>query len=129
MHLHHWGKRVVVTWTGAGTNGLPPDAQAAYQRAVAAGVAFVDEPPPAFDLCIDALLGIGGNLDPAREGTERMLQWLQVMAQSASPCLAVDLPSGLNADTGETSAMLSGAARTYIHCLDSTTNCETFEGL
>ena len=22
MHLHRWGKRVVVTWTGAGKNGL-----------------------------------------------------------------------------------------------------------
>lgn len=113
-HLHQWGKRVVVTWTGAGKNALPPDAQAAYQKAIAAGVPLTGEPPPNFDFCIDALLGIGTNLDPAREGTQRMLQWLQVMAQSAAPCLAVDLPSGLNADTGATSALLSGAAPAHI---------------
>jgi ADP-dependent NAD(P)H-hydrate dehydratase / NAD(P)H-hydrate epimerase len=115
LHLLKWGKRVVVTWTGAGQNGLPPDALASYQRAVAAGVTFTDEPPPDFDFCIDALLGIGANLDPAREGTARMLQWLQLMAQSAAPCLAVDVPSGLNADTGTSSAIYSGAARAHIH--------------
>ena len=114
MHLHRWGKRVVVTWTGAGKNGLPPDAEAAYKRAVAAGVTLIDQPPSAFDFCIDALLGIGGQLDPAREGSARMLQWLQVMAESAAPCLAVDIPSALNADTGTSSAIHSGAARACI---------------
>ncbi len=117
-HLHQWGKRVVVTWTGTGQHAHPLDAQAAYQKAVAAGVAITDGPPQNFDVCIDALLGIGGNLDPARVGTERMLQWLQVMAKSAVPCLAVDLPSGLNADTGvyagTKSAIHSGASHSYI---------------
>ena len=84
MHLHQWGKRVVVTWTGAGKNGLPPDAEAAYQRAVAVGVTFVDAPPPDFDFCIDALLGIGAKLDPAREGSARILNWLQVMRDRKS---------------------------------------------
>jgi len=116
MHLHTWGKRVVVTCSGAGKNGLPADAQAARQRAVAAGVTVADEPPPDFDFCIDALLGIGANLDPAREGTARMLQWLQVMATSTAPCLAVDLPSGLNADTGASNAIHSGAACLSNHC-------------
>ena len=120
-HLRQWGKRVVVTWTGAGKNGLPPDAEAAYQQALAAGVTLTDEPPQNFDVCIDALLGIGANLDPEREGTGRMLQWLQVMAQSAAPCLAVDLPSGLNADTGvctgTKNAIHSGAAHPNIHWL------------
>jgi hydroxyethylthiazole kinase-like uncharacterized protein yjeF len=113
-HLHQWGKKVVVTWTGTDKNALPPDAQAAYQKAVAAGVALTDGPPQNFDFCIDALLGIGGTFDPAREGTARMLQWLHLMAKSAAPCLAVDLPSGLNADTGvykgTKSAIHSGAA-------------------
>ncbi len=113
--LHRWGKRVVVTWTGTGKSGLPADAEAARQRAVAAGVTVADEPPPDFDFCIDALLGIGASLDPARSGTERMLDWLQVMAQSTAPCLAVDVPSGLNADTGAISAIHSGSAYTRIH--------------
>lgn len=115
LHLHQWGKKVVVTWTGAGKNGLPADAEATRQRAAAAGVKPAEQPPTNFDFCIDALLGIGAGLDPAREGTERMLQWLQVMAQSAAPCLAVDVPSGLNADTGATSAIHSGAACARIH--------------
>ncbi|MBC7648575.1 MAG: NAD(P)H-hydrate dehydratase [Vitreoscilla sp.] len=119
VHLHQWGKHVVVTWTGAGKNGLPPDAAAAHQKAVDAGVIFVDTPPPDFDFCIDALLGIGGTLDPAREGTARMLQWLDAMATSTGRCLAVDVPSGLNADTGAStvinSAIHSGAARAYIY--------------
>lgn len=118
-HLHQWGKRVVVTWTGTDKNALPPDAQAAYQKAVAAGVNLTDRPPQNFDFCIDALLGIGGTFDPAREGTERMLQWLHLMAKSAAPCLAVDLPSGLNADTGvytgTKSAIHSGPAQSYIY--------------
>ena len=115
LHLHRWGKHVVVTWTGAGKNGLPPDAEAARKQAHAAGIAIADDPPSDFDFCIDALLGIGGTLDPARDGTARMLQWLQVMAQSAAPCLALDLPSGLNADTGASSAIISGAARARNH--------------
>ena len=114
-HLHQWGKRVVVTWTGAGKNGLPPDAEAAYQKAIAADVSFTREPPADFDLCIDALLGIGATLDPAREGSAAIQHWLRLMAQSSAPCLAVDLPSGLNADTGATNAINSGAAYTHIH--------------
>ena len=114
-HLGQWGKRVVVTWTGTGKNGLPPDAEAAHARAVTAGITFADEPPAGFDFCIDALLGIGANLDPARVGTARMLQWLHAMAESPAPCLAVDLPSGLDADTGASSAIYSGAACTRIH--------------
>ena len=114
MHLHQWGKRVVVTCIDPGKNGLPKDAKAARDQALAAGVTFADEAPADFDFCIDALLGIGGDLDPAREGTARMLQWLQTMATSTAPCLAVDLPSGLNADTGASIAIYSGAARAHI---------------
>jgi hydroxyethylthiazole kinase-like uncharacterized protein yjeF len=114
-HLHQWGKRVVVTWTGAGKKVSPADADAARQGAFAAGVVFIDEPPPDFDFCIDALLGIGANLHPAREGSARILNWLQVMHDGAKPCLTVDIPSGLDADTGAATAthafntMYSGA--------------------
>lgn len=115
MHLHQWGKRVVVTWTGEGKNGLPLDAETAHRGAIAKGVNFADEPPEEFDFCIDALLGIGAVLDPAREGSARILNWLQIMRDSEKPCLAVDIPSGLNAYTGAASAkdaMHSGASCT-----------------
>jgi hydroxyethylthiazole kinase-like uncharacterized protein yjeF len=106
LHLHRWGRSVVVTWTGLppGQAELPPDAQASRQRALAAGVAMASEPPPNFDVCIDALLGIGAALDPARAGGALMQQWLDAMQSSAALRLSVDVPTGLNADTGATSA-------------------------
>ena len=115
MHLQQWGKRVVVTWTGPGKNVSPADAEASRKEALAAGVTFIDEPPPDFDLCIDALLGIGANLDPAHEGSARLLSWLQVMRDSAKLCLAVDVPSGLNADTGVMSAINAKSSIDAIH--------------
>ena len=108
------GKRVVVTWTGAGESGMPADAQSAHSKAIAAGVTFASHPPPDFDFCVDALLGIGASLDPARQHTERITEWLQVMASSTAPVVAVDVPSGLNADTGAVFAINSGAACTRI---------------
>ena len=115
VQLHQWGKRVVLTWTGTGKNGLPPDAEAARKRVVAAGITFANEPPPDFDLCIDALLGIGAELDPERERTALILQWLQLMQDSAATCLAVDIPTGLNADTGRSTATKLVASCTRIH--------------
>ena len=105
LHLHQWGKPVLVTWTGLHGEEAesPPDARASRQRALAAGVALVREPPAGFDLCIDALLGIGAALDPARSGSALMLDWLHTMQRSGAPRLSVDVPSGLNADTGHSS--------------------------
>ena len=102
MQLHLWGKAVVVTWTGlpGGTIESPPDARASRARALAAGVPMANEPPPDFDFCIDALLGIGARLDPQRDGSALMLQWLARMQASPAPRLAVDIPTGLDADTG-----------------------------
>ena len=102
MHLHQWGKCVVLTWTGlpSGKAGLPPDAQASRQRALAAGVTMANEPPPDFDLCIDALLGISTVLNPLRPGSALMQEWLDAMQCSPALRLSVDVPTGLNADTG-----------------------------
>ena len=106
LHLHQWGKTVVVTWTGlpAGKTESPSDAHASRARALAAGVPMANEPPPDFDCCIDALLGIGATLDPQRAGTALMLQWLALMQASPAIRLAVDIPTGLDADTGSTTA-------------------------
>lgn len=43
MHLHHWGKPVSVSWLGSPDHS-PTDARAAWQRAQAAGIPWVDEP-------------------------------------------------------------------------------------
>ena len=109
LHLHRWGKTVVVTWTGLapGVAELPPDAHASRQRALTAGVAMASSPPSEFDLCIDALLGIGATLDSARPGTALMRQWLEVMHASSASRLAVDVPTGLDAGTGAMTAPIT----------------------
>lgn len=106
MHLRQWGKDAVVTWLGDEARA-PADALVALQRARAANVAFAGEMPGRWDLAIDALLGLGGTR--ALEGT--MADWAAAMSGGAAPVLAVDLPSGLGADTG------AGHAVTAAHTL------------
>ena len=96
VHLQTWSKQPVVTWLGKDGTG-PADAQHAWQRAKAAGVAFAQQIPEQFDLAIDALLGIGAQRTP--EGT--MAQWLEALHTTDMPVLCVDMPTGLNANTGE----------------------------
>jgi hydroxyethylthiazole kinase-like uncharacterized protein yjeF len=98
LHLHCWGKHVVVTWLGDETRA-PADALLSLARARQAGVVLADAPPAelgAQDLAIDALLGLGGSRAP----TDRMVQWITQLNTCHAPVLAVDLPTGLNADTG-----------------------------
>jgi ADP-dependent NAD(P)H-hydrate dehydratase / NAD(P)H-hydrate epimerase len=95
LHLRGWGKDVVVTWAGSQANA-PADALASLQRARAADVRFADEVPAQWDLAVDAMLGLGAGRP--LEGV--MAQWARIMNESESPVLAVDLPSGLAADTG-----------------------------
>ena len=97
VHLQRLGKSPIVTWLGS-PDKTPPDAAASHQRAVAAGVCFAAEPPPDYDLCIDALLGIGAQ---GREPAGRMADWINLMNARSPPVLAVDIPTGLNADTGQ----------------------------
>lgn len=99
MHLKRWGLHPVVTWLGTEA-AAPDDARASLARARAAGVSFNEDPPAHLgpdDLCIDALLGLGSMRAP--QG--RMAEWLRAMRAGAAPVLAVDLPSGLNAETGQ----------------------------
>ena len=110
-HLQRPGVRVVVTWLGQ-AGSAPPDAQQSWQRAHSAGVEFADQAPadlsPA-DLCIDALLGIGlsaHHTRPAPPAHTALPQLLQQLRSSAATLLAVDVPSGLDADTGQYAAGL-----------------------
>ena len=96
LHLHRWGKCVVISWLGAAATAGPESA-GAWQRARDAGVTFAPQPPAQFDFCVDALLGIGATRAPAGE----MALWIARMNQNKAPVLAVDLPTGLVADTGE----------------------------
>jgi ADP-dependent NAD(P)H-hydrate dehydratase / NAD(P)H-hydrate epimerase len=93
--LQRRGFAPVVTRIGDDAR-LPADARASLQRAHDAGVQFADVPPMHPDLAIDALLGLGAGRAP--QG--RMADWLRRMHDGALPVLSVDLPSGLDADTG-----------------------------
>ena len=112
LQLHQWGKKVVVTWTGLpdGKIAAPPDAEAARQRALASGLEISNEPPRNFDFCIDALLGLGARLDPARPGNALMTEWLALMQSSPAARLSVDVPTGLDSDTGAT-ILIAACAR------------------
>ena len=103
IHLQGWGKNVVVTWLGTAATA-PADAAASCQRALDAGVRFADTPPERFDVCIDALLGIGAS-SAARPPEGRMAQWIAAINAGTAPVLAVDMPTGLNADTGHAAAL------------------------
>lgn len=90
------GRMVVVTLC-ADPARLPPDAQVGLQRARAAGAAITDAlPTQAFDLAIDALLGLGASRAPSGP----IAAAIAVLNGLAGPRLAIDLPSGLSADTG-----------------------------
>ena len=99
-HLHQWAQAagghcdVVVTLSAGATT--PPDAAQALDDARSAGVRVAQAPPQMWDLGIDALLGIGATRAP--EG--QLAKWLGLLQRSQSPCLCIDVPSGLNADTG-----------------------------
>jgi hydroxyethylthiazole kinase-like uncharacterized protein yjeF len=103
LHLHQWGKEVVVsrvTSTGPG----PADAQVALQRAQLTGVRIQAGVPTewlaqmdAQDLCIDALLGIGAT----RPLSADLLACVQAMNNCLAPVLAIDVPTGLNPQSGQ----------------------------
>jgi hydroxyethylthiazole kinase-like uncharacterized protein yjeF len=96
IHLQRWGKTPVLTWLGSPTQASQ-DTLAAYEKARALGLASSEVPPDTFDLCIDALLGIGAT---QREPTGLMADWIGRMNHSGAAILSVDVPSGLNPDTG-----------------------------
>jgi len=100
LHLHQWGKQVVVTWLGD-EERAPADALASLRRAREAGVPFAKQPPPAWELAVDALFGLGHS----RPLEGAAVQWAAAMNRAAGSVLAVDIPSGLDSDTGSGEAV------------------------
>ena len=96
-HFRHHAAppQLVVTLIGNPTS-RPPDAARALAEALAAGVTLSEAPPEAFDLGVDALLGIGVRDAPR----DRISEQLAHMHSAGCPVLAVDVPSGLMADSG-----------------------------
>lgn len=101
--LHQWGHQVKLSLV-ASPQATPADAQAALQRARQAGVPIQTGVPlqwlqqmDAQDLCIDALLGIGAS----RALSAEMQACVQAMHASAGAVLAIDVPTGLNPQSGQ----------------------------
>lgn len=102
MHLHRWGRSVQVHLLGD-PQRLPADARRALERATEAGVPLQTGLPPshtplsAQDLCIDALLGLGATRAPEGD-LQQAIDWMNA---SGACVLAIDLPTGLDADSGQ----------------------------
>ncbi|MEO8281035.1 MAG: NAD(P)H-hydrate dehydratase, partial [Ideonella sp.] len=100
IHLRAQGRSVTLTLAGDPLR-LPADAAISLQNARACGIDIdmADAAPPLLkssDLAIDALLGLGSSRPP-----DAAIAAL-VHSLNAQPCgvLAVDLPTGLDGDTG-----------------------------
>ena len=98
LHLHHQGRQVEVVLL-ADPARLPADAANALRQVTEAGIPLARTLPVLHetDLLIDGLLGLGASRAP--EGP--IAQAIRAANSSARPVLAIDLPSGLNIDTGQ----------------------------
>ncbi len=99
-YLKQWFFSVTVVFAGD-ANKLPADAAAACKNWLASGGITVNTPPRSSDwsLVIDGLFGIG----LTRPITGRYADWIAVINTHharGTPVLALDIPSGLDADTG-----------------------------
>lgn len=96
-YLHDWGYRVTVALAADATR-LPAAALTAYQRFTASHGTVVRHLAAAqgWDLIIDGLLGIG----LARAVQGELADMIERINADGSKILALDIPSGLESDTG-----------------------------
>lgn len=95
--LHRAGRQVHLTRLGDSARA-PADTQQALALALAAGLPVSSEPPVMQpDLVIDALLGLGQHRAPAGD----VAALVQRINRAQSRVLALDLPTGLCADSGQ----------------------------
>ncbi|MBN9424304.1 MAG: bifunctional ADP-dependent (S)-NAD(P)H-hydrate dehydratase/NAD(P)H-hydrate epimerase [Candidatus Accumulibacter sp. 66-26] len=100
-HLRERFFDVRVVFTGDGAR-LPADAQAAWRRyGTAGGTTLTEIPDDArWSLIVDGLFGIGLQRDVAGRYGELVAQANALASRDGCPLLALDCPSGLDADTG-----------------------------
>lgn len=111
-HLHQWGQQVrVVLWQPSAKR--PSDATLALGKVKALGISMQATRPAQcdvshHDLCIDAMLGIGLRSSTTEaheaatlEAEQALHSWIHSIYQLGADVLAVDTPSGLNANTGQ----------------------------
>lgn len=92
---------------------LSPDAAVQARRWVETGGEWLDfeRALPAADVIVDALFGIG----LSREVGGRYATAIDAINRHPAPCLAVDIPSGLNADSGVVMGVAVRAAMTLTY--------------
>lgn len=99
-HLQCAGHPVSVLFA-SDPNRLPADAAAARDAWLAQGGTTTAElpsaPPNGWELVVDALFGIGLQ----RPLEDRYAAWIEALNAETCPRLALDIPSGLEADTGQ----------------------------
>ena len=102
-HLKQWGRQVrVVLWQA--DLQRPTDAAKALHKAQALGISIQADLPSEVgsqDLCIDAMLGIGLRTPASTDSEAQMQSWIESIYKFGADVLAVDVPSGLNANTGQ----------------------------
>ncbi|MFM8769407.1 MAG: NAD(P)H-hydrate dehydratase [Rubrivivax sp.] len=121
-HLAQCGKRVGISLHGATLEQVLQDTPSANQQAlkqawkqalnagcVPHDAGRVHQP----DLVIDALLGLGTN----RPLSPSMAEAVQAIRAQACPCLSIDLPTGLHADTGQALGPVIVKARATLSLL------------
>ncbi len=92
---------------------LPADAAAAHARFAAAGGVLLDDlPARPWALIVDGLLGIGLSRAPEGRIGELIAAGNRLAQTNRCPLLALDCPSGLDADTGATPGLAIRASHT-----------------
>ncbi len=107
--LRAWFFDVTVVF-GGDAAGLPADAAAAHRALLDSGATTVAEVPANWRgaLIVDGLFGIG----LARPLAGKYAAWVEWMNGAGMPVLALDIPSGLDAETGAARAPCVRAAAT-----------------
>lgn len=117
------GFRVVVV-SRADPARLPPDAARAHAAWMNSGGTCMSDFPStqAFGLVIDGLFGVG----LAREVSGIEAQWIALANALACPRLALDVPSGLDADTGSVCgiALRADATLTFLGAKPGLITCD-----
>ena len=102
-YLFEAGADVTIYFQGP-LDKLSVDARLNFERVAAIGLPMIeikspDDLPDSLesDFIVDAVFGTGFSGSP-RGLTEEMIEWINAQPQ---PVIAIDLPSGLNADNGQ----------------------------
>jgi hydroxyethylthiazole kinase-like uncharacterized protein yjeF len=129
-HLHMAGRQVTVLLF-ANPEQLPADAAWALAQARQAGVSITQGSQSAIenlcretDLVVDALLGIGIKRPPRGD----IARAIAVLSDPPIPVLSVDLPSGLNPDTGMPLGEHAVVAAATLALLTLKPGCFTAQG-